>query len=92
MNALILTEDAKVALRPKPNENGLICGDEIAKVVKGLMEGEEGNSVRTRMKELKEAAAKVLGENGSSTKELSHVANKFIHQALQASRNKKSPS
>ncbi|KAE8676875.1 UDP-glycosyltransferase 72B1 [Hibiscus syriacus] len=87
MKALMLTEDAKVALRPKPNENGLICRDDIAKVVKGLMEGEEGKSVRTRMKELKEAAAKVLGENGSSTKALSHVANKFIHQALQASRN-----
>ncbi|KAE8676873.1 UDP-glycosyltransferase 72B1 [Hibiscus syriacus] len=87
MNALMLTEDAKVALRPKPNENGLICRDEIAKVVKGLMEGEEGKSVRTRMKELKEAAAKVLSENGSSTKALSHVANKFINQALQASRN-----
>ncbi|KAE8676874.1 hypothetical protein F3Y22_tig00111582pilonHSYRG01441 [Hibiscus syriacus] len=40
MNALMLTEDAKVALRLKPRENGLICRDEIAKAVKGLIEDE----------------------------------------------------
>lgn len=56
MNALMLSEDAKVALRPKPNENGLICRDEIAKVVKCLMGSEEGKSVRNRMLELKEAS------------------------------------
>ncbi|GMJ01388.1 UDP-GLUCOSE-DEPENDENT GLUCOSYLTRANSFERASE 72 B1 [Hibiscus trionum] len=87
MNALMLTEDVKIALRPKRNENGLICRDEIAKVVKGLMEGEEGKCIRTRMKELKEAAAQVLGENGSSTRALSEVADKFINQAMQPSRN-----
>ncbi|KAK8635544.1 hypothetical protein V6N13_004278 [Hibiscus sabdariffa] len=85
MNALMLTEDVKVTLRPKPNENGLICRDEIAKVVKCLMEGEEGKCIRARMKELQEAAAKVLGENGSSTRALSKVADKFINQALYAS-------
>ncbi|XVF73050.1 hypothetical protein PTKIN_Ptkin12aG0170400 [Pterospermum kingtungense] len=74
MNAAILTKEIKVALRPKPNENGLVCRDEIAKAVKGLMEGEEGKSVRNRMKDLKEAAAKVLSENGSSTKALSDIA------------------
>ncbi|XVF80205.1 hypothetical protein PTKIN_Ptkin15bG0052400 [Pterospermum kingtungense] len=80
MNAVVLTEDIKYALRPKPNENGLVCRDEIAKAVKGLMEGEEGKGVRNRMKDLKEAAAKVLSENGSSTKALSEVANKWRKQ------------
>ncbi|MBA0645173.1 hypothetical protein Goklo_013301 [Gossypium klotzschianum] len=67
MNALMLSEDAKVSLRPKPNQNGLICRDEIAKVVKCLMGSEEGKSVRNRILELKEAAKRVLCENGSST-------------------------
>ncbi|XWS46194.1 hypothetical protein CRYUN_Cryun14cG0043800 [Craigia yunnanensis] len=80
MNAVMLTEDIKVALRPKPNENGLVCRDEIAKAVKGLMEGEEGKDVRNRIKDLKEAAANVLSENGSSTKALSEVANKWRNQ------------
>ncbi|KAK8615024.1 hypothetical protein V6N13_068810 [Hibiscus sabdariffa] len=79
MNALMLTDDVKVALRPKPDENGLIGRDEIAKVVKGLMECEEGKCIRTRTKELQKAAAKVLGKNGSSTKALSEVADKFIN-------------
>ncbi|XVF33195.1 hypothetical protein REPUB_Repub17cG0147700 [Reevesia pubescens] len=80
MNAVMLTEDIKIALRPKPNENGLVCRDEIAKAVKGLIEGEEGKGVRNKMKDLKEAAAKVLSENGSSTKALSEVANKWKNQ------------
>ena len=80
MNAVMLTEDIEVALRPKPNENGLVCRDEIAKAVKVLMEGEEGKGVRNRMKDLKEAAAKVLSENGSSTKALSEVANMWRNQ------------
>ncbi|KAK8488360.1 hypothetical protein V6N11_072794 [Hibiscus sabdariffa] len=81
MNALMLTEDIKVALRAKkPDENGLVCRDEIAEAVKVLMEGEEGKGVRNRMKYLKEAGAKVLGDNGSSTKALSEVANKWKNQ------------
>ncbi|XWS76898.1 hypothetical protein CRYUN_Cryun01aG0217500 [Craigia yunnanensis] len=80
MNAVMLTEVIKVALRPKPNENGLVCREEIAKAVKGLMEGEEGKGVRNRMKDLKEAAAKVLKEHGSSTKALSEVANLWRNQ------------
>ncbi|XVE77257.1 hypothetical protein DITRI_Ditri13aG0047600 [Diplodiscus trichospermus] len=81
MNAVMLTEDVKLALRPKPNENGLFCRDEIAKVVKGLMEGEEGKNVRNRMKDLKDAAEKVLSENGSTSKALFELANKWRNQA-----------
>ncbi|KAE8681538.1 UDP-glycosyltransferase 72B2 [Hibiscus syriacus] len=80
MNAAMLTEDIRVALRPKPNENSLISPDEIAKTVKGLMEGEEGKCVRNRMKDLKEAAAKALSQNGSSTNALSEVAIKWRNQ------------
>ncbi|TYJ04825.1 hypothetical protein E1A91_A12G120300v1 [Gossypium mustelinum] len=80
MNAVMLTEDINVALRPKPDENGLISGDEIAKTVKGLMKGEEGKIVRRRMKDLKEASATALSENGYSTIALSKAATKWIEK------------
>lgn len=47
LNAVILSEDLNVALRPTVNENGLTRREAIAKVIKGLMEAEEaGNHSR----------------------------------------------
>ncbi|XP_057981359.1 hydroquinone glucosyltransferase [Malania oleifera] len=77
MNAVLLTEDLKVSLRPKVKEDGIIKREEIAKVVKSLMEGEEGKRLRNRMKGLKDSAARVLREDGSSTRSLSELANKW---------------
>ncbi|KAJ8748582.1 hypothetical protein K2173_003483 [Erythroxylum novogranatense] len=82
MNAVMLTEDLKLALRPKVSENGLILREEIADVVRGLMEGEEGKRVRNRMKDLKDSAAQVLSKDGSSTKALSEVALRWKNRAL----------
>ncbi|KAJ9188247.1 hypothetical protein P3X46_003619 [Hevea brasiliensis] len=81
MNAVMLTEDIKVALRPRINDqNGLIESKEIERVVRGLMEGEEGKKVRHRMKDLKDAAARVLREEGSSAKALSGLVLKWKNQ------------
>ncbi|KAK9743137.1 hypothetical protein RND81_03G219700 [Saponaria officinalis] len=80
MNAVMLTEGLKVALRPKANEDGLVGRVQIATVVKGLMEGEEGKEIRNKMKELKEAATRVVSVEGSSTKALSEVALKWKSQ------------
>ncbi|XP_043716289.1 hydroquinone glucosyltransferase-like [Telopea speciosissima] len=77
MNAKILVDGLKVALRPKPAEDALIGRVEIARMMKGLIEGEEGKMIRNRMRVLKEAASMVLSEDGSSTKSLSEVANKW---------------
>ncbi|KAL5061086.1 hypothetical protein RYX36_032690 [Vicia faba] len=77
MNAVILTEGVKVGLRPNVGESGLIERQEIASVVKCLMEGEEGKKLRCKMKDLKEAAAKTLGENGTSTNTISKLALKW---------------
>lgn len=77
MNAVMLTEDVKVALRPRVSENGIIGRVEIAKVVKGLMEGEEGKQVRNRMRDLKDAAETVLSPDGSSTRSLAELAQKW---------------
>ncbi|XP_043694861.1 hydroquinone glucosyltransferase-like [Telopea speciosissima] len=77
MNSVMLVDDIKIALRPKADENGLIRRDEIAAVVKCLVEGEEGKRVSNKMKELKVAAAMALSGDGSSTQSLSEVACKW---------------
>ncbi|TKY66292.1 Hydroquinone glucosyltransferase [Spatholobus suberectus] len=74
MNAVLLTEGLKVALRPKFNKNGIAEREEIAKVVKGLMVGEEGSEIRQRIEKLKDAAADALKESGSSTRTLHQFA------------------
>nr|GLL30227.1 hydroquinone glucosyltransferase-like [Ipomoea trifida] len=74
MNALLLTEDLKVAMRPKASENGLVGREEIARVVKGLMGSEEGKKMREKMGYLKDAGLKAIGgEDGSSTKALDQL-------------------
>ena len=77
MNAVMLNEDLKVALRPQVGENGMVGRVEIAKLVKGLIEGEEGKGLRTRMRDLKDAAVKALDEDGSSTKAMAQVVSKW---------------
>lgn len=77
MNAVLLVEDLKVALRPKANKKGLVSREEIAKVVKGLMVGEEGKRVGSRVKGLKMAAEKASSAEGSSTKAISELAFKL---------------
>lgn len=79
MNAVMLTDGLKVALRPKKMDenNGLICRLEIANAVKGLMEGEEGKKCRSIMKDLKDYASKALSEDGSSTKALDELASRW---------------
>lgn len=77
MNAVLLNEDVKVALRPKVGENGLVGRVDIANVVKNLVEGEEGKGIRNRTRDLKDAAARVLGGNGSSARSLAQVVQKW---------------
>ncbi|PWA37338.1 UDP-glucuronosyl/UDP-glucosyltransferase [Artemisia annua] len=77
MNAVSLNEGMKIALRPTKGENGIVSRVEIARVVKGLLEGEEGKAIRSRMRDLKEAAANVLSKDGCSTKTLAEVASKL---------------
>lgn len=87
MNAILLSEDLNVALRPKVsggNGNGLVEKEEIANVVKNLMkegsEEEEGERVRNGMKRMKDAARKVLSHDGSSTEALAKLASQWRNQ------------
>ncbi|KAH6756573.1 UDP-Glycosyltransferase superfamily protein [Perilla frutescens var. hirtella] len=77
MNALMLVEELKVAIRAQVGENGLVGRVEIANIIKCLMEGDEGKEISTRMRGLKDAAADVVSENGSSTKLLAQLVEKW---------------
>lgn len=81
MNAVMLTEDVKVALRPKHSDNGLVERTEIATIVRSLMEGEEGEQLRNRMRDLKDASAKTLSVDGESTKILTELTQKWKNKA-----------
>ncbi|KAI3742923.1 hypothetical protein L1987_60622 [Smallanthus sonchifolius] len=77
MNAIMLTEGLNVALRANLNKNGIVDRSEIVRVVKGLLQGEEGKGIRVRAQELKKAAESVLSEDRRSTKTLDQLASKL---------------
>ncbi|XP_073525799.1 uncharacterized protein [Phyllobates terribilis] len=76
-NAVMLTEDLRVALRPQADKAGIIRADEIERVVMELMDGEEGKKIRSRMEELKAAGSSALGVDGPSTKKLDEVSRRW---------------
>ncbi|KAK4418539.1 Hydroquinone glucosyltransferase [Sesamum alatum] len=57
MNAVMLHEDVRIALRPKVGENGLVGRERNHECVKGLVEGEEERRFGLRMRDLKKDAA-----------------------------------
>jgi len=81
MNAVLLTKDLKVALRPKANtKKNLVDREEIAIVIKSLMVRQEWKKIHNRMKDLKIAAEKSLSPNGSPTKALADLASHWTNQ------------
>ncbi|XLR10005.1 hypothetical protein S83_037943 [Arachis hypogaea] len=82
MNAVLLKEVLKVALMPEKvvdnDEDGIVKREEIARVIKRMMEeNEEGLEMRKRIKHLSDAAAAALTQNGSSTKAFSTLKQKW---------------
>ncbi|KEH15933.1 putative hydroquinone glucosyltransferase [Medicago truncatula] len=78
MNAKLLTDVLKVAVRPKVDgETGIIKREEVSKALKRIMEGDESFEIRKKIKELSVSAATVLSEHGSSRKALSTLALKW---------------
>ncbi|XP_061370841.1 hydroquinone glucosyltransferase-like [Gastrolobium bilobum] len=77
MNAVLLTDVLKVAVRPKVDESGIVKGEEIANVIKRVMEGHESLEMNKRIKELSDGAAAALSEHGSSNLALSSLAMKW---------------
>ncbi|XVE53347.1 hypothetical protein DITRI_Ditri02bG0197200 [Diplodiscus trichospermus] len=78
MNVVLLEEDIGVAVKLKGEEGQTIFGrEEIKRVVRMVMEGEEAKVIRRRAKELKQSAVKSLSPNGSSNELLSCVAKQW---------------
>ncbi|CAJ2669908.1 unnamed protein product [Trifolium pratense] len=77
MNAVMLSDDLKVAIRLKFGNDKIVEKEKIAKVIKCVMEGEEGKGMRERMKSLKDCAANALKDDGSSIQTLSHLASQW---------------
>lgn len=76
INATLLTEEVGVAVKPEGVLQGgrrVVRREEVERVVRLVMEGEEGKVMRNRMGELKESAAKALKHGGSSYDSLSCV-------------------
>nr|ACJ85613.1 unknown [Medicago truncatula] len=75
MNAVMLCDGLKVALRLKFEDDDIVEKEKIAKMIKSVMEGEEGMAMRDRMKSLREAAAMALNaKDGFSIQTISHLA------------------
>ncbi|XP_058069115.1 hydroquinone glucosyltransferase-like [Magnolia sinica] len=76
MNAAMLADDLKVAVRSEPL-NGVVGREELERVVRLVIDGEEGKTMRARVKKLKDAALRALDEGGSSCNSLSHVVSEW---------------
>ncbi|GMN34918.1 hypothetical protein TIFTF001_044959 [Ficus carica] len=79
MNATILAEDVGVAVKvAEEGGRGTVTREEIARVVRVVIQGEEGKALRRRAEEFKESAAKALNSHcGSSFESLSCVAKEW---------------
>ena len=68
-----------MAVRPKADENGIIRSEEIAKVIKRVVEGNESLEMHKRIKDLSDVTVVTLSENGSSKKALSSLTQKWLN-------------
>ncbi|XP_028795626.1 hydroquinone glucosyltransferase-like [Neltuma alba] len=82
MNAVLITEELKIALWPKKehdNNNGIVGKEEVCGIVKRVMEGDEGKEINRSIQVYKDAAAKALSGDGSSTKTLSCLLSDLLN-------------
>jgi hydroquinone glucosyltransferase len=78
MNAKLLTDVLKVAIRPNvDDESGIVKREEVAKSLKRIMEGDESLKIRKRINELSVGACVATSEDGTSRKALSSLALKL---------------
>ncbi|CAN1121789.1 UDP-glycosyltransferase 72E2 [Linum perenne] len=76
LNAVLLTEELRVAVRPAWNGSDVVKRGEIENLVRRVMVGEEGKAIRERVKKVKESGESALSRklNGSSFSALAKVA------------------
>ncbi|KAK8717545.1 hypothetical protein V6N13_044808 [Hibiscus sabdariffa] len=83
MNANMLTEDIGVSIGvTRVESDGVVGREEIRSMVGKILMDHQGRNIRSRIKELKNSAAKALVQGDSSYNSLSQVAEICIHQHL----------
>ncbi|PWZ26667.1 UDP-glycosyltransferase 72B1 [Zea mays] len=83
VNAVDLSEKVGVALRLRVRpDDGLVGREEIAAVVRELMEGEDGRAVRRRTGDLQQAADLAWAPDGSSRRSLEEVVSRWKAGAI----------
>ncbi|KAJ3670925.1 hypothetical protein LUZ60_008351 [Juncus effusus] len=82
MNKEMLVKRVEIALKPVAREDGVVERGEIERTLRELMEGERGKVVRTRAKELQEAAIGALSTQGSSNKTLNELVKKWKDSSI----------
>ncbi|XP_028759111.1 hydroquinone glucosyltransferase-like [Neltuma alba] len=73
MNAAILSDGLNVSVRLRVNENGIVGREEITKVIKRVMIGDEGMRIRAAMEVLQHDAVEELKQEGSSSMNLARL-------------------
>lgn len=76
MNAVLLSEGLKVAMRVTEDKNGAVGRVQISGMVTSLIEG-EGVQLQENMTKLKKATSIAIGNDGSSTKTLGWLVEKW---------------
>ncbi|XP_039143749.1 UDP-glycosyltransferase 72B1-like [Dioscorea cayenensis subsp. rotundata] len=79
MNAVMLEEDVKVAVRAKVDDTGLVRKEEIVRLIKCLMEDEQGRKMRDRVSLIGLKAAHSVEEGGSSFRSMKAVVSEWIN-------------
>ncbi|KAJ0967934.1 hypothetical protein J5N97_024851 [Dioscorea zingiberensis] len=77
MNAVLVVDGVRLALRPRVCQSGVVEREELCKVIKCLFEEEEGKKLRATMNEVSAEAARALEDGGSSFRAISTVVNKW---------------
>lgn len=80
LNRFMLVNHDKVGIDVKMERDGFVPREEVERVVRALMEGEEGIKARENMRVLKEKAELSLMEGGSSYKSMAMAAARFVQK------------
>ncbi|KAK1436144.1 hypothetical protein QVD17_01920 [Tagetes erecta] len=77
MNTVFLADGLGVARRVKVGEDGVVGRDEVNNCIRSLMGGEDGHKMRLKIRQLRDLSSMALSRDGSSTKSLLDVAQKW---------------
>jgi hydroquinone glucosyltransferase len=82
INATTLTEEIGVAVKPvKGQGETVVKREEISRAVRLLMESEEGEIIRGRVKKLRDSARRAVDIGGSSYNSLSCLVEKWKNES-----------